>query len=119
MQYINHWPDKTEIILLEAVSQDLYRQLLEPFDSESEAKEFWRETYSTVIILEPTDNITALKESDMWNQIEFALTYQEYAVPLSMNYTLSVTITNDSGSAIFTIIPPELSHIITEADYDE
>ena len=113
MQYINHWPEMAELTLPEPVSHDLYRQLLEPFDSEGEAKNFWEEAPSTLIILDPTDNITQLKESDTWNQIEFALTYPEYTVPLSMDYQLSVTIVNDSGSGIFLVIPPELSHIIS------
>ena len=114
MQYINHWPDMAELALPEAVSQDLHRQLLEPFDSERDAKDFWEETFCTLIILDPSDTIEDLKRNDTWPQIEFALTYPEYTVPLNMDYTLSVTITNDSGSAIFLVIPPELSHIISE-----
>ena len=114
MQYINHWPEMTKITLPEAVSQDLYRQLLEPFDSEASAKDFWDETSSTLIILDPNDTISELQQDSLWNQIEFALTYPEYTVPLPKGYQLSVTIVNDSGSGIFLIIPPELSHIIPE-----
>ncbi len=115
MQYINHWPDDmAKLTLPEAVSQDLHQQLLQPFDSAGEAKKFWNEISSTIIILDPTDNITQLKESDIWNQIEFALTYPEYTLPLSMDYQLSVAIANDSGSGIYLVIPPELSHLITE-----
>ena len=61
MQYINHWPDKTELALPEAISQDLYGELLEPFDSVGEAKEFWDETFSTVIILDPKDSFVGSK----------------------------------------------------------
>ncbi len=114
MQYINHWPDITKLTLPETISQDLYRQLLEPFDSEASAQEFWEETTSTLIILNPTDSIKDLHRDSLWNQIEFALTYPEYTVPLSNGYQLSVTIVNDSGSGIFLVIPPELSHIISE-----
>ena len=114
MQYINHWPDITELALPEEVSQDLYKQLLEPFDSRGEAKEFWKETFCSLIILENSDNIIDLKGSDVWNEIDFALTYTEYTVPLSMDYQLLVTIVNDSGTGIFLVIPPELSHIISE-----
>ena len=114
MQYINHWPDMTELSLPETVSQDLQHRLLEPFDSEASAKQFWEEAPSTIIILDHTDSITALKESEAWNQIEFALTYPEYTVPLSMGYVLSVAIANDSGSGIYLSVPPELSHLITE-----
>ena len=115
MQCINHWPDDmAELALPKSISQELHRQLLEPFDSVASAKEFWNETSSTVIILDPSDNITQLKDSDTWAQIDFALTYPEYTVPLSMNYQLLVAIVNDSGAGIYLVIPPELSHIISD-----
>ena len=119
MQYINHWPEVVELTLPETVSQDLFGQLLEPFDSEGEAKEFWKETFCSLIILDNTDNITALKECDIYSEIEFALTYPEYTVPMSMDYQLLVTIVNDSGTGIFLVIPPELSHIIQEVNAHE
>ena len=114
MQYINHWPDKTKLSLPDIVTRDLQHRLLEPFDSEASAKQFWNETSTTLIILDHTDSITALKENDAWTQIEFALTYPEYTVPLSMGYQLSVAIVNDSGSGIYLVVPPELSHIIPD-----
>ena len=114
MQQINHWPDMAKLNIPKAVSQDLHRQLLQPFADETEAKEFWQETSSTLIILDPTDNITALKESNAWDQIDFALTYPEYTLPLDMDYQLLVAIVNDSGAGIYLVVPPELSHIISE-----
>ena len=119
MQYINHWPDATKLALSEAVAKELYRQLLEPFDSEREAKEFWNETSSTIIILDPNDSIKHLQQTDAWNQIEFTLTYPEYTLPLSMDYQLLVAIINDSGAGNFLVIPPNLSHILTEVDTHE
>ena len=114
MQYINHWPDMAKLNIPEAVSQDLQHRLLEPFDSAGEAKEFWKETSSTLIILAPSDSFQQLQQSDAWNGIEFALTYPEYTVPLSMDYQLMVAIVNDSGAGIYLVIPPELSHIIPD-----
>lgn len=114
MQYINHWPDITEPALPEAVTQDLFEQLLQPFDSKQSAKEFWDETSSTLIILDPNDSIEDLKHDSAWKQLEFTLTYQEYTLPLMMDYLLSVAIVNDSGSGIYLVIPPELSHIISQ-----
>ena len=137
MQQINHWPDKAELALPEAVSQDLHKQLLEPFDSEGEAKKFWEETRTTIIILEPfhsdtssrefwqeaassiiiLDSIDTIEGKDQlltWNQIGFTLTYPEYTVPLSNGYQLLVAIVNDSGSGIYLVVPPEMSHIIPE-----
>ena len=114
MQYINHWPDTAEPTLPKSVAQDLYGRLLEPFDSVASAKQFWDETSTTLIILDPTDSITQLKESDIWNQLEFTLTYPEYTLPLAMNYQLMVAIVNDSGAGVYLVVPPELSHIMSE-----
>lgn len=115
MQYINHWPDMATLTIPEEVSQDLHQRLQEPFDSEQEAKEFWQEAPSTVIILDTADAINQLQESDTWNQIEFALTYQEYSLPLPLGYQLLlVAIANDSGGGIYLVVPPELTQIITE-----
>ena len=114
MQQITHWPDMAELELPEEVSQDIHLHLLEPFESEQDAIDFWKETYCTLIILDPSDTINNLKQDPSWNQIEFALTYPEYDVPLSNGYQMLVAVTNDSGSGIFLVIPSELSHIIPE-----
>ena len=113
MQYITHWPELAELDLPKTLAHDLHRRLLESFDSEGEAKEFWNETTTTLTILDPTDSITALKESDIWNELEFPLMYTEYTVQLKMGYQLLVAIVNDSGSGIFLVIPPELTHIMS------
>jgi len=114
MQCIDHWPVITELTLPKIVAQDLYRQLLLPFDTELIAKEFWEEAPCTVIILNDTDSIEQLKHSDIWEQIEFALKYTEYTEQLKMDYQLMVTIVNDSGSGIYIVIPPELSNLTSE-----
>ena len=114
MQQINHWPDMAELTLPEPVTKDLQHQLLEPFDSEASAKEFWEEAPSTIIILDHTGSITSLKKSEAWTQIEFTLTYPEYTLPLKMGYQLMLAIVNDSGAGIYLVIPPALSHIISE-----
>ena len=102
MQTINHWPDPTELAALpDIVAQDVYTQLLEPFDNESMAKEFWQETATKIIILEPNDCI---------EQPE--IQYPEYITELKMGYQLVLAITNDSGSGIYLVVPPELSHIL-------
>ena len=67
MRYINHWPDIIELGLPETVAQELQHRLLEPFADETSAKEFWNETSSTIIILEPTDSITDLQGDDTKN----------------------------------------------------
>ena len=80
MQYINHWPDTTKLNIPKAVSQDLQRQLLEPFVDEVEAKQFWKETSSTLIILDCTDAIQELHRDLSWNQIDFTLMRPKHKV---------------------------------------
>ena len=111
MQQITHWSDMATLDLLEEVSHEIRTHLIAPFESEQEAIAFWQEAPSSIIILDSTDSIDSLQQSDNWNAIEFALTYPEYDVALSNGYQMLVAITNDSGSGIYLVIPPELSHI--------
>ena len=62
MQQITHWPDTATLDLPEEVSQDIHQHLLEPFESEQEAIDFWQEAPSTLIILDHTDSIEALQQ---------------------------------------------------------
>lgn len=112
MQIIKHWPDITKLALPKIAAQDLYHRLLEPFEDELSAKEFWKEAPSTIIILTPSDSIKLLEQDSIWDKAVFTLTYPEYTVPLKMGYQLMLAITNDSGSGTYLVIPPELSHII-------
>ena len=109
MQYINHWPDVAELNLPTIVSQDLRRHLLEPFDSEEDAKAFWIETDTVLIILAPSDSI---QDSDCRDQIEFALKYPEYTENLKNGYRFNLAVVNDLGSGIFLVLPPELTNLI-------
>jgi len=119
MQQITHWPDLATLDLPEEVTQGIHYHLLEPFESEQETISFWREAPSSIIILDPSDSIEALQQDEVWNAIEFALTYPEYDVPLSNGYQMLVAITNDSGGGLYLVVPPELSLIIQEVtDYE-
>jgi len=113
MQIITHWPDTTELAVIpDIVAEEIYRQLIEPFENESLAKAFWEETPSTLIILAPHDSIQQLKRDDAWQNIEFALSYPEYSISLKMDYRLVLAIANDSGSGVYLVVPPQLSHIL-------
>ena len=57
MQQINHWPDPDEPTLPKTVVRDLRRRMLEPFDDEATAEEFWNESSTTLIILDHLDSI--------------------------------------------------------------
>ncbi len=51
----------SELVLPKTVPQDLYHRLLEPFDSETSAKDFWKESPTTIIILDHSDSIEGSK----------------------------------------------------------
>ncbi len=108
MQVIHHWPEIHELKLPNSVAKEVWRQLLEPFETEEAAKAFWQEAPSTFIVLESGDRLSHLENSDAWQAIEFAITYAEYTEVLSLGYRLNLAIFNDSGSGVYLVIPPEL-----------
>ena len=114
MQCFNHWPEKAKFALPESVAEDLYHHLLEPFDDEPSAQSFWKDTPSSIIILNEFDSIERLQKNAIWKQIEFTLTYPEYTEPLKRDYQVMVAIVNDSGSGIYLVIPPGLSLLNSE-----
>jgi len=115
MKVITCWPNISDLAVLpEIVVEEIYRQLIEPFDDETLARAFWEEAPSTLIILAPHDSIQQLKRDDAWQNIEFALTYPEYIISLKMDYHLVLAIANDSGAGVYLIVPPQLSHILPE-----
>ena len=111
MQQITQWPHTATLDLPAAVTQDIHNHLSAPFESEQEAIAFWKEAPSSIIILAPSDTLESLQQDEVWTTVEFALTYPEYDLSLSHGYQMLVAITNDSGSGIYLVIPPELSHI--------
>ena len=108
MQVIYHWPDIHELKLPNSVAKEVWRQLLEPFETEEAAKEFWQEAPSTFIVLDSGDSLSQLENSGAWQAIEFAITYPEYTEVLSLGYRLTMAIFTDSGSGVYLVIPPEL-----------
>ncbi len=81
MKTITTWPELAQIALPEAVKTALIKHLLEPFQTEAEAKTYWQENSVQLVIGEiPTDAVA------------------EYSDRLPDGYTVSlVIVNNDSG----------------------
>ena len=109
MQIINHWPDKAELALPEAVIQTLLDHLIEPFDDEVSAKGFWQEYPSTIFILNDMDTRASLLPLDdvIQHQIAFALEYPEYTEYLALTFMVNLSVTNDEGNGIYLVIHPD------------
>lgn len=120
MQFVNHWPVSKDLALPEPVKQSLLAHLIEPFGDEHTAKSFWSEYPSTIVILESSDSTDSLsKLSEITKQqIKFAFSSPEYSDELGMGYTIKLSITNDEGSGIYLIAPPnsQLTQALEEAD---
>ena len=84
MNTINKMQDLSQLALPEAVKTALIKHLLEPFQSEAEAKAFWEASGTSLVIGEmPIDAI------------------DEYTDPLPEGYTISLVIANDSGGGTY------------------
>ena len=86
MQIINTWP---EFSLPEAVNQAILNHLVEPFQNEAEAKAYWQQHQTQLIIRDTLPS------------------YPEYTDPLPEGYTISLVITSDAGDGIYYLIPPK------------
>ena len=88
MQVINTWPDHG---LPEAVNQAVLNHLIEPFKSETEAKIYWQQHQTQLIILDSTDTLPSCPE---------------YTDPLPNGYAISLVITSDAGEGVYYLTPP-------------
>lgn len=104
MQIINHWPSVNEIALPELVVTEIIAFLAEPFTSEEEAKSFWLECPSTIIIL---DEICALHELDsqFQKQVSFCINNSEFEEILRDGYRILLAIVSDDGAGCYLVLP--------------
>ena len=106
MQIINKWPTDTLLAIPCNVKKALLKHLLEPFSDEVAACAFWAKYPSTIFFIEASENIDSLRllNDITQHQIEFALSYPEYSEPLTEEYTVNLSITNDEGAGIYLVI---------------
>lgn len=100
------WPEPDQLPLPSAVCTELFTHLLEAFESEEAAKQYWDGTPTVLVILEAEDGPDAISNEtkERQNQITFALTYPEFIVPVTTHYRLALAIFTDEGSGIYLLI---------------
>lgn len=107
MQLINHWPTLEELSLPLSVATELKAFLIEPFTNEEEAKSFWLECPSNLIILGENEVLSRLDEQ-ISQQILFCFENAEFEETLSNNYRLFLAIVSDDGVGCYLITPSNI-----------
>jgi len=107
MKIINHWPTLDELSLLETIATEVLTLLVEPFKSEDEAKAFWQECHSTIIILNE-NTVLAELDNQLHQQISFCINNREFEETLPNGYRLLLAIINDDGAGCYLVLPSSL-----------
>lgn len=103
MYFTTVWPGAIDLGLPSDAHKSLMALLIEPFEDESAAKQYWADNSGTLIILQPEDNQAALARlmPAARHQVQFALTYPEFTEPVGSNYQLSLTVVSDNGAGVY------------------
>jgi len=110
MQIINHWPSVNEIALPELVATEVINFLVEPFTNEQEAKVFWLECPSSIIILDETCVLNEL-DSQFQQQVSFCINNSEFEETLPNGYRLLLAIVSDDGAGCYLVLPSDFDVI--------
>lgn len=116
MQLLNYWPENNTLALPKLVSKAFINHLIEPFEDEHSAKDFWHEYPSTIIIIEPNDpkSLLTLTGESIKNLIDFGLEYPEYSDSLSEGYQVNLAVVNDEGNGVYIVFNSELNQMLKE-----
>jgi len=108
MQVIKSWPDDVDLSIEDEIKQALIRMLVEPFDSDQMAKEFWSTYGNTLVIIATEDTREELENrpEQLQQQLNFALSYPEFVEKLPLGYQLSLTIFSDEGTGCYILYAP-------------
>ena len=104
MQLIKHWPALDDLSLPLPVASELKAYLMEPFTNEEEAKSFWLECPSSLIILCENEVLSELDEQ-IGQQILFCFENAEFEETLSHDYRIYLAIVSDDGAGCYLILP--------------
>lgn len=111
MQIIHYLPTENQLILSPITAQSVVELLTVPFTSLDEAKEFWLEYPSTIVVLNSKDTpeiVLAMLDDLSRHFIEQAELTPEFVEALPEGYQLSLTITSDSGNGFYLIKPTDM-----------
>ena len=106
MQVLKHWPNERDLSLPEEVRQALLTHLTEPFGDEENAKIFWLEYPSMIVIFDPNDPLDSVQwlNDELQHQIEFAQLNPEYSDTLILGYSIKLSITSDAGNGLYLVL---------------
>ena len=112
MQIINHWPSVNEIALPELVANEIINFLVEPFTGEVEAKAFWQEYPSTIIILNENTVLVELNKQ-LQQQISYCINNSEFEETLPNGYRFLLSIITDCAGC-YLVLPSnfDISEVI-------
>jgi hypothetical protein len=104
-----NWPDRQALPIPENLYDPLVKHLLEGFESIEEARQFWNDIPTILIVLNADDDHHTVncEPDELQNQLAFALAYPEYIVPLGSDYQLTLAISSDEGSGIYLLVHNE------------
>jgi len=108
MQILHYLPTENQLILNHVVAQAVVDLLIVPFGTRDDAKTFWQEYPSTIVVLNSKDDVElCLKQlSDATRLfVETAHFNPEFIEDLPDSYQLSLAITCDSGNGLYLIKP--------------
>lgn len=107
MKIINHWPTLDELSLLGTIATEVLTLLVEPFKNEAEAKLFWQECPSTIIILNEKTVLAELN-SQLKQQVLFCINNPEFEEALPNGYRFLLSIVTDDGAGCYLVLPSSL-----------
>ena len=79
MKEIGHWPTRSDLDIPETTYLHLITLLVAPFNNEQEARQFWRDDYCSLVLLDNDDDLKSLSDQPeaVRRKIQFALKYPE------------------------------------------
>ena len=80
----------------------------QPFDNLIDAKQFWQETLTQLILLEPQDQIQQLKSALPSYHLHQLTHFPEYIQKAPDKYFLSLIITGQAGGGYYLLFPDNI-----------
>ena len=106
MYATSNWPDFNALPIPTVLAEEVRQHLIEAFTSEKNASEYWNTVPSLLIILDENDDRNTLEQQtdERLSQINFALKYPEFVIPIGTSHHLALAIFSDEGSGIYLLI---------------
>ena len=76
----------------------------QPFDNLVDAKQFWQESFTQLILLESSDQLQSLKNT-LPNHCHQLIHFPEYILKTPNDHFLALTITDQAGGGCYLLFP--------------